>query len=462
MKVARIGLLALSLALGGCDLVLGLDNYHAGDAGPDAGGTDAGVRDAAGMDAAGTDAGAATDAGTTDDAGRPIDPLAPSPIVAGFEHVCARDPMNEDRTLCWGARSNFRLGDDDMGPSETCLPMAGGTACLSGPTHPVVDASTNPLGRVRRMVATRSSTCAILEEDGAAYCWGQHEAYGTDFGPHATPLQIDTSVGGTRPLENVVSIALTELHGCVIEDRDGMVSIYCWGENSAGELGDGTSTTRPHPSESAGVDTSLIGTPVDVVVGGGFSCALNMDGEVYCWGQNWALGDGTGSARMTPTGPVMLSAPALAIGASRDSACALVDTHDVFCWGLGTDGVLGNGAAVPSPIPTQVTGLSGVSTLASGHHNHCAIAGGGVYCWGWGMYQVPLTTTPALAPRRIALPVGAVPYAVTVNATVACARTTNAGLVTDYCWGSNDYGQLGGGSPLEPGPGPVAVAWEPP
>jgi hypothetical protein len=120
------------------------------------------------------------------------------------------------------------------------------------------------------------------------------------------------------------------------------------------------------------------------------ACALMTDGSVQCWGDNTAgqIGDGTTSQRLTPTAVVGLPAPAVGISAGAKHTCAVLDTGALYCWGLNASQQLGDGTVTPRPQPTQVYGLSsGIAAVAAGSVHTCAMTTtSDVKCWGDNVY----------------------------------------------------------------------------
>jgi alpha-tubulin suppressor-like RCC1 family protein len=130
---------------------------------------------------------------------------------------------------------------------------------------------------------------------------------------------------------------------------------------------------------------------VTVAAGGDHTCALDEQGGVWCWGNNWAgqLGDGTTDRRESATQVVGLASGVKALAAGENFTCALTEAGGVKCWGRNAEGELGNGLTEDLSIPADVVGLeSGVVALATGASHACAVSeSGSVLCWGsniWG------------------------------------------------------------------------------
>jgi alpha-tubulin suppressor-like RCC1 family protein len=189
-------------------------------------------------------------------------------ITAGSSHTCGR--TGSGNTFCWGANNRGQLGDGSSG----------------------LDRLTPTLVRttVSGLVAGHEHTCGIA--DGRAFCWGAN-TFGQLGDGSTDDRSSPTPVEG---LPNRVSeLAAGALHSCALL-TDGR--LFCWGQNFAGQLGDGTTQGRITPVRVAG-DLRFS----EVHAGGAQTCAITTGGERYCWGlnQNGQLGDGTRVNRSTPT-----------------------------------------------------------------------------------------------------------------------------------------------------------------
>jgi alpha-tubulin suppressor-like RCC1 family protein len=319
------------------------------DAGPDAA---IGRMDAQpdGAPAAGLDA---TLAGDAMPEGAAVVPgVVATAIAAGCAHTCAL--LSDGTVRCWGDNSYGELGNDVPCDSQgRCFP--GPSVCFQGPDPPFLpnDCATTPavvpsLSGVVAISAGNSQTCALLR-DGSVQCWGSNEA-GTlvlpTLGPSFCSNPVDASVVFVSncvatPLSvaaNVQSL-FTGVEHCGLLANG---TIQCWG--AAG--------SPPIPADA--------GTVVSMAEGVGFGCFLFEGGSIQCFGDNSVgqLGDGTmtSSSDLTPTLSSTQLAPfaALALSAGNAYACALLGDGSVECWGDNAVGQLGVGSYGPPFCPYSI------------------------------------------------------------------------------------------------------------
>lgn len=248
-----------------------------------------------------------------------------------------------------------------------------------------------------------------------------------------------------------VQVSAGGRHTCLVTAQGGL---RCWGSNSAGQVGDGTTIDRFAPAPVAGLASGVRA----VAAGARHTCALTRAGGVKCWGANahGQLGDGGTTDRSTPVDVVGLGSGVSAIFAGYDYSCAVLDTGRVQCWGVNNVAQLGETAhAWNSPTPVAVGGgqgraLADVVAIAPGGYAHaCAInIDGGVNCWGWNVDgELGNGTAQFAAGASAVIGLGRTPIvAVGVGALHSCAVTGAGGV---RCWGRGADGQLGNGKVTE-------------
>jgi alpha-tubulin suppressor-like RCC1 family protein len=184
---------------------------------------------------------------------------------------------------------------------------------------------------------------------------------------------------------------------------------------------------------------------IQLTAGDRYTCALLEDRTVRCWGVNSSgrLGDGTTMTRLRPT-PVTGLAGVAQVAVGYEHTCAVKTDGTVWCWGAGTNGQLGNGANNESDVPVQVRGVTGARRVTLGRYHSCAVAGDArVRCWGRGVDL----GTGSIQSSNVPLEAVGVTGATDVAASSApsgpvftCALVTGGAV---KCWGDNDTGQLG-------------------
>lgn len=173
----------------------------------------------------------------------------------------------------------------------------------------------------------------------------------------------------------------------------------CWGDNSFGQLGDGSGQTSSSPVDVAG----LTGV-VEIAPGDEHTCARLASGAVKCWGDNslGQLGNGTYATSTRPVDVAGLASGVDGLAAGGYHTCARVCTGGVMCWGDNAYGALGNGSTASSRVPVSVFGLdAGVTALAAGEVHTSALDARGHVLW-WGAVASN-TAHSLLAPTELRL-----------------------------------------------------------
>ena len=243
-----------------------------------------------------------------------------SAVSAGHEHTCAI--LNDDKIKCWGKGGHGQLGNgaDSNQNSPVAVTMGGSVTA-------------------EKISVGGQHACAILN-DNKVYCWGRNNVGQLGIGlsdVQDIKKNIPTVVNlGTD--KTATAISTGDFHTCAILNDN---SVKCWGNNSYGELGNGANTGSNTP---VAVSLGSGRTATAIHAKGSYTCAILDDGSLKCWGRNSVgqLGDGTTTNRTTPV-TVDLGAGriATAVGGGNSHNCALLDDESLKCWGYNNHGQTG-------------------------------------------------------------------------------------------------------------------------
>ncbi|MGW5424141.1 hypothetical protein [Streptomyces sp. NPDC003943] len=370
----------------------------------------------------------------------------------GAAYAAGRAP-EPGATVAWGNDDSGRLGRGvGSGLSTTPVTVCGGAACADSLTD--VDA-----------VEAGAGHAVALRDDGTVWTWGDNR-YGQ--------LGDGTTTARTTPVEvssltDVTAIAAGDNHTLALT-RYGYV--WAWGRNNAGQLGDGTTADRSSPVRVMCLPnpefgcTGWLNTVTHIAAGGEHSLAANTFGTISAWGNNTngQLGDGTTYSSPAPVqAQVGGDVAALAAG-SAHSVAVFRGRGGIYTWGRNADGQAGDGTTIdrltPGPVcaegtsagcTTYLTGVTGAD--AGGSHTLAVLSNGGVRAWGDNAFGQlgDGTTTDRTTPVRVCASgtsagctvfLGAV-TSVSAGASFSLSRQSES---TARGWGSNAFGQLGDGT----------------
>jgi len=338
-------------------------------------------------------------------------------IAAGGYHTCVLTAGGGIK--CWGGNWDGQLGDGTTTERHTPMGVSG-------------------LGSgVTTIAAGWYHTCA-LTAGGGVKCWGYNASGqmgdGTNTDRH-TPVNVSGLGSG------VAAITAGDGHTCALTTGG---AVKCWGYNEFAQLGDGTTTNRLTPVYVSGLGSGVTA----IAAGGEHTCALTAGGALKCWGWNsdGQVGDGTTTNRSTPVTVSGLGSGVASISPGFLFTCALTVDGAVKCWGYNASGQMGDGTTTERHMPVTVNGLGGgVAAITACYYRTCALTtGGAVKCWGANDYGQlgDGTTTERHTPVDInELDSGVA--AIAAGGQHTCALMTSGAL---KCWGRNDLGQLGDGT----------------
>lgn len=402
----------------------------------------------------------------------------PTKIAAGEDHGCV---VANGQLLCWGRNISGALGHG----STTTSGSSGfyNTATVTGDSTVGTQSGIAASGAIS--VGDKHS-CGVA--NGDLFCWGNNNKgqLGTgNTNPSSSPLVVkyfDTAYN------DVTKVSAGLEHTCAIAYGD----LFCWGDNTYGQLGQGNKTNNSSYKSPTRVTFFNNKRVTDVSAGATGTCAI-ADGQAYCWGNNAsrqlgisgsptealtpsAVNDAAGSTSAQRAANTLVGKAATSISLGTTHACAVANA-DLFCWGDNSDGRTGLGITTPTVSqPTKITlttAIAGsgpnnmtplVTSVSAGNNFTCAVIKAKVSCWGDNSFgQLGRGYAgPAVSPRPSnAIPAGsgsataANYYASSISAgnSYACA-VLNGGQSAKYgnlfCWGKNADGQLGQSLPANP------------
>jgi alpha-tubulin suppressor-like RCC1 family protein len=361
----------------------------------------------------------------------------------------------------WGNNYDGQLGDETNGNNRTRPVKVGG---LRG-------------AKVEEIAGGASHTLA-LKEDGTVLAWGYNRDGELGDGTNEDnplPVQVKDFRDPSGRLSGVEAVAAGSSHSLALKEEDG--TVWAWGYNRDGELGDGTeaNSTRPvRVGELEGVEA--------IAAGAFFSLALTEDGTVWAWGSNASdldktqvtgqLGEDAITSSDTPVEVGGLGGGVEAIAAGASHALALKEDGTVWAWGGDFFGELGDGRTkTHSPEPVRVKDLEGVRAIEGGGWFSLALKeeDGTVWAWGYnqdgelgngaadnaeeikcentakpGDPQVVSSCTDSPTPVRVS-ELGGV-EAIAAGSTHTLALKDDGSV---WVWGSSEQGQLGNGTKTE-------------
>jgi alpha-tubulin suppressor-like RCC1 family protein len=386
--------------------------------------------------------------------------------------------MEDGSVWAWGNNSHGQLGNGSMAQRGTPLPVPGLTGirhAAAGNAHSIVARSdgsvwswgtgsnhrhgsgvsrhrpvperVGSLENASKVFSGGHYALTLLQRQEVQEVWGWGANWEGQLGNEPRVKVLPTHL---RDIQERIQVRLETLavglgHTLALDEQN---SVWAWGNNDSGQLGDGTTENKNSP-------VLVPGLPATRAISAGYrsSMALDVDGSVWTWGDNsrGLLGDGTTVARALPA-RISIPARITAIAAGRSHSLALDEDGFVWGWGANYHGQLGDGTQVDKLTPVRNPFLSNIVQIAAGDgYSVARRRDGATFAWGYnyysqvgdhlGLYQL----TPLLKSGSF-----------TKVFTSATASHTLA-LDADgrlWVWGSNTFGQFGNG---ESGLSPVPV-----
>jgi alpha-tubulin suppressor-like RCC1 family protein len=283
-----------------------------------------------------------------------------------------------------------------------------------------------------------------VQTDGTVFAWGSNNVGQLGDGTLTTrlrPVPVSALAAGSA----VVATAAGDSHSLALRG-DG--AVLAWGINNMGQLGNGAFDQPLSISGFADVDVIAAGAA------GSHNLARKSDGSVWSWGSNSSgqLGDGTATTRTSPVQVIGLGVNSDVVSLSAGSSFSLALKRDgtVLAWGANSNGQLGDGTTLSKTTPIQVTGFgpnSGIIAIAAGASHALALSFDGTL-WAWGSNGSGQlgdgTSTQRTTPVRVTnLGAGSGVIRVAAGSSHSLALKSNG---TVWAWGANSTGQIGDGT----------------
>ncbi len=378
-------------------------------------------------------------------------------VVASCDYVFRLDHVPDPPAPDAAPVIVHRWAQVSAGLGHTCaLDTSGGLFCwgrnANGETGTQsmdiqVDAPTRVGGEATwTSVATRYSTTCGIQTGGSLWCWGRNDD--GQVGDGALSQRILPQKVSDGPWRSVA----THAHTCAVRDDDR--SLWCWGNNELGQLGDGTMANRSSPYN---VVPAMQWSSVSV--GSDTTCAIDSAAKLWCWGNN-SNGQFGVTAPLKADSPQMTSAASWAsISLADNSACGITQGGELMCWGNNGIGQLGDGTLDSRPAPERVTvpgsRTDWVDVVTSGAGACARAEDSAIFCWGESTRrQLGVEQDAVLIP--VPLHAGRSWNRVAMGGGHTCLIESNE---TMWCFGDDGWGQLGDGGTSPTTPVEVPGSW---
>lgn len=308
-----------------------------------------------------------------------------------------------------------------------------GTNSITSTSSPI---QTMPIGTNWSSVEADDGHTAAIKTDGTLWAWGRN-AYGQ--------LGDNTSVNKSSPIQTIslgadwLSVSCGSRHTAAIK-TDG--TLWLWGFNGGGELGDGTTTNRSSPVQTISLGTDWL----SVSCGFGHTAAIKTDGTLWSWGwRNYGqLGDNTANIFVNISSPVQTISGGTdwaSVSCGSYHTAAMKTDGTLWLWGSNTNAMIGDNTLTnrSSPVQTSSKGSDWASVSCGGAHTAAIKIDGTLWAWGYNYYgQLGNNTRSRKFTPTLAIGTG--------WASVSCGGSHTAAIKTDgtlWAWGYNSSGQLG-------------------
>jgi len=334
-----------------------------------------------------------------------------------FEDYYVRaDYFRSGNLWTWGNNSNGGLGDNTI-------------VSKSSPVQTVT------FGTNWKQVAGGGNSTAAIKTDGTLWMWGENTN---------GQLGDNSSTKRSSPVQTVAFGINWKQVSCgypvtAAIKTDG--TLWCWGANGLGGLGDNTSTNRSSPVQTVAFGTNW----KQVSCGGHSTAAIKTDGTLWCWGfnNNGQLGDNSSTNRASPVQTVAGGTNWNQVVSGLYGTIAIKTDGTLWCWGDNTNGQLGDNSSTKRSSPVQTVAF-GTNWKQVFFYNHCAAIKTDGSIWTWGRNSYGQLGDNTVTNRSS--PVQTILYGQNWKQ-VSCGYHHTAAIKTDgtlWTWGNNQsYGRLG-------------------
>ena len=353
------------------------------------------------------------------------------------------------RVFMWGYNSNSQLGDGTTTNRNVPIEITPSFSLASG------DKITS------LSLGWRHSSA--LTSTGRVFMWGDNQ-YGYLGDGTSITRNVPTEITSNFSLstgEKIISLSLGSNHASALTSTG---RVFMWGGNGSGQLGDGTTTDKNVPTEiTSNFSLASNDKIIALSLGVQHSSALSAMGRVFMWGYNVAgqLGDGTSTTRSIPTEittgfSLLAGETIISISLSIDHSSALTSTGRVFMWGWNRDGQLGDGTSITRNVPTEITsnfslpiGEKILSLSMGSSHSSAFTSTGRVFMWGYNQFgqlgngMNVNRNLPTEITSNFSFSEGEKIISLSLGSTHSSALTSTGRV---FIWGSNEYGKLGDGT----------------
>ncbi len=282
-------------------------------------------------------------------------------------------------------------------------------------------------------------SCVLLL-DGTVQCVGQNTA-----GQLGNGTTSDSNAFVTVANVTAKALAVGDRHSCAITAPNG--TVMCWGDNSQLQLGGSTA-----PDTISTTPIPVVGLPaipaVQITAGKEHTCALMSNGDAYCWGYSNHAQLGSNIVDANTAGYPPLLVPLLnitQIDAGTSTTCAVNNTNEAYCWGSNSKGEAGVGSTTANiTAPTLVNGSLSVRSISTGWDHTCAVLmNDQVWCWGDNAAGEVGNTVGGIITNPVQVMTITNADIVSTGVSHSCAALQDMSI---RCWGENSFGQLGNGT----------------